>query len=571
MEHMAPSLRATISHVGFFAAFVFRRFSLARWVALIAILVLGLEYAATSLMIPLAGSGAGTQSVVIGAWSRILSQLGLSPAFRVWLWLFFLVMTARLVLGYVQSVLTTWLGKKVQRELSGKIFQRVVRDEPLAALYQRTIGYYITLAGDDTSRSGTIIASLIQCALAGATAAVAMLVLLQFSGTLFLTLTLFLLVCGFFVLVMLRNVLRRNTKTVRLSHELNTSFIEALNNVRSIRAMVAESYVVRSYAAQIAEYVRQLWLIDAMRAGVRALPALLLLLVAAVLLSPWSSFTANEASLFAATIIVLRIFTSLGQAVTSVTQLVADIRAVRDIQSLVEGEVPLSAAASERAATPIKSIDLQHVTFSYRPDQQLLQDLSYTFNSGKTYAIVGSSGSGKSTLADILLGLVQPAAGRVALNNGDIQPQDGRGRILLVEQQPRIFSTTLRENLLIGGAAPDDKLWSVLAMVDLDTTIRGLKDGLDTRFSYLGENFSGGQRQRVGIARALLREPDVLILDEATSALDASTRELVVGNIRQVMRNGIIVFITHDPEIGNMCDEVLRVESLHESSPSRHD
>jgi ABC-type bacteriocin/lantibiotic exporter with double-glycine peptidase domain len=96
-----------------------------------------------------------------------------------------------------------------------------------------------------------------------------------------------------------------------------------------------------------------------------------------------------------------------------------------------------------------------------------------------------------------------------------------------------------------------------------------MRNGLDTTLSYLGENLSGGQRQRIGIARALVRKPDVLILDEATSALDSDTRALVVHNIRQHLQDGIIVFITHDGEIADLADERLVLQRNQDASASR--
>ena len=112
----------------------------------------------------------------------------------------------------------------------------------------------------------------------------------------------------------------------------------------------------------------------------------------------------------------------------------------------------------------------------------------------------------------------------------------------------------------MGLSATDQDLYSALQVVNMESTVRELEQGLDTRLSYLGENFSGGQRQRLGIARALLRKPDVLILDEATSALDPETRVQVVAKLRERMRDGIIIFITHDEEIAALADEVLKIE-----------
>jgi ATP-binding cassette subfamily B protein len=139
---------------------------------------------------------------------------------------------------------------------------------------------------------------------------------------------------------------------------------------------------------------------------------------------------------------------------------------------------------------------------------------------------------------------------------------------MLVEQQPKMFSSTIRDNLLLGARADDEQVFAALEAVNLDGMVRSLEQGLDTRLTYLGENFSGGQRQRFGIARALVHSPDVLILDEATSALDSNTRAEVVAKLRARMRDGIIIFVTHDPEIVVLADEVLSIGGLAASPRS---
>lgn len=555
------SLGAVGRDVAIFAGYVVRRFALARWLLLVAVLALALEYAAVSVMIPLAGSGSGTQAQVMGVWTHLLQLVELQPSFRAWLWVFFLVMSARLVVGYLQAVLTSWLGKLVHRRLSGEIFRRVVADEPLVALYQRSIGHYITLAGDDTSRGGSIVANLIQAALSSATALVALLVLFQFSGMFFMSIVGFLAVAGVGVLILLRSVLRRNAKAIEQSRELNTGFVEALNNVRSIRAIMAEDYVISTYAAQIGAYVRQLWAVDAIRAGARALPAVLLLLIAAAVLSPWAHFSPSEAGLFAGTVIIIRVFTALGGFVASGTQLFADIRAIKDIRALVDAPVPPHALPAARSRMKIDGLELRGVSVGYRSERPVLTGLHHTFRAGRTYAVVGPSGAGKSTLADVMMGFLKPSAGVIAVNGEPADPASLRGRIVLVEQQSKIFSASVRDNLLLGREVADRAVWDALAQVALEDLIRDLPGGLDARLSYQGENLSGGQRQRLGLARALIASPDVLLLDEATSALDSSTRESVVDNLRLRMAGGILVFITHDIDIARMCDETLLIDS----------
>jgi ATP-binding cassette subfamily B protein len=547
-----------VHQIAGFVAFVARRFAMFYAVLALTALVLVFEYAATSLMIPLAASVARPDADPGALWRALAGGLGLEAGPRAWLWLFLLALCARMIVGYVQSVATIALGKQVHRQLSRRIFDHVVEREPMAQIYTRSIGHYITLAGDDTFKGGTIIASFMQWLVGLASSLVALWVLWRFSPPLFAAVTLFLAVSALGVAAILLRTVRLNNRATALSRELNTAFVEALNNLRSIRALGAARYVADSYARQIADYVAAHLRIDAMKLGVRALPAIVLLLAAAVLLRPAAAVDIGDAQLFATTVIVVRIFASLGQMVAAGSLLLTEIRAVHDIEHLTQHVDEPAVPVRPRVGHGIGHIELQGVEFGYAARPRVLHGLDARFERGRFYAVVGPSGAGKSTLADLLLGLMQPQAGRITV---DGEPLDASaasgGRILLVEQQPKIFSVSVRENLLFGAQADDAALWAALAGVNLDGLVRGLPSGLDTPLAYLGENLSGGQRQRIGIARALLRRPDVLILDEATSALDAATRDDVIANLQRVMRDGIVILITHDETLARLVDEVI--------------
>jgi ABC-type bacteriocin/lantibiotic exporter with double-glycine peptidase domain len=558
------SLWGTVRQTGSFVAFVARNFTSFYAIVALTLVVLILEYAAASLMIPLASGGSTGNSQAVRLWGEVLNWLGMLPVTRSWLWIFFLVMIARLVAGYVQFVATTVLGKKVHKMLSGRIFAHIVASEPLKSVYTRSVGHYVTLAGDDTSRCGQIISNMLQCAVSLATAAVALAVLYQFSPESFSALGIFLSACAFVIAFLFRLILRLNARSTILSRELNTAFIEALNSLRSIRAFRAELLVSSSYAMQISSYVKMLLRIDAVKAAVKTFPAILLLAIASVLVGSAGGIGLSEATLLAVTIIIVRTFASMGQFLASGTLLLTDIRAVRDIRALLYDSSLPSTIEPIPAHIAVSSIALKKVDFGYDARSRILNAVSVTFTSGRSYAIVGPSGSGKSTMADVLLGLVKPDAGSVEVNEGRDLLESVRMRLLLVEQQPKIFSTSLRENLLFGQQVSDERLWDALRLVDLSETVRSMRNGLDTQLSYQGENFSGGQRQRIGIARALVRDPEVLVLDEATSALDSETRELVLRNVQAHMHRGILILITHDQRAAELVSEIVDMRSLGE-------
>jgi ATP-binding cassette subfamily B protein len=510
-------------------------------------------------MIPLSTGPTDSSIVITRLWTSVAKSLGLSAAPRTWVWFFLIILIARLALGYILSVLTTSLGKSVHESLSGKIFAHILLGEPLARVYSRTVGHYIALAGDDTFRAGTIVSSLLQAVVAFCTATVGLLVLLQFSLVAFVGCVLFLLFAGIFIAMMIRQTLRINAQTVKLSRELGTTFVEALNGLRSIRTLHAERFVMLTYAGQIHLYILLLVKMEALRQGSRVFPALILLLLAIVVLSPGLSVNMSDAAIFAGTIIVMRIFTSLGQVVSAGSQVMTEMRAVKDINAMVQISKEIQIETDLIDSVTVHRIELRDIAFGYDTRGLVFQDVNFLFEAGSTYAIIGSSGSGKSTLADIMLGLSQPSYGSVRINDSDLKQSAVRKKFALVEQQPKIFSTTIRENLLLGQHAADEEILLVLQLVSLDDLVLSLPNGLDTHLSYLGENFSGGQRQRLGIARALLRRPDVLILDEATSALDSVTRAIVVANVCSHIKNGIVIFITHDLDIASLVDQVLRI------------
>ncbi len=195
-----------------------------------------------------------------------------------------------------------------------------------------------------------------------------------------------------------------------------------------------------------------------------------------------------------------------------------------------------------------QSIQLKNVTFAYE-EQPVLRDFSLEIPKGKTIALVGQSGSGKSTIANLITRFYDVNEGQVLIDGVDVsemQTASLRTLIGVVSQDSILFNDTIKNNLLIGKPdATDEELVAAAKIANAYEFIQDLPEGFNTTIGDAGSKLSGGQKQRLSIARAVLKNPPIMILDEATSALDTESERLVQSALENMMKNRTSVVIAH--------------------------
>ena len=505
--------------------------------------------------------------------AKTIIYLGFPVSTKTLLWAFILLFSVRIFTQLIGQSLSMYMGKRVMAQLGSLAFKQIVYKLSLREISERSIGFFISLAGDESFRASTLITSLIQFTSTFALALFYYLAIFMYSPKTGFLVMLFLgccLVALFWILKASHNLGIRQTLESRKSHSI---FLETLNNIKPVRAFSAEKYVSGIYRSILFGYTKILFLIDEVALLTKLIPVLLLLVSFSVWLILANHAIESIGLAFIMTIIVylMRFFPTVGQGVNLLIRIVSDAKSGKDVTEILN--TPSSSHDNfSKILGNIETIALNDICFSYEnTSKKILANVNWRFKQGNSYALVGRSGIGKSTLIDILLKFYLPTDGNLSINNisiSEVADADIRKRIILVSQDAAIFDDTVINNVCMGIEATYAEVQIACKLACINDVIENMPDRYEARLQYQGKNLSGGQRQRIGIARALLRIPDVLIFDESTSALDKKTQEAVVENILREYGNKIVIFVTHDPQIMSRVNEVVDLEKVNLASVS---
>ena len=233
------------------------------------------------------------------------------------------------------------------------------------------------------------------------------------------------------------------------------------------------------------------------------------------------------------------------------------------LQGVLRHESEPGYEAGDKLGSVEGAITFEHVGFAYADRGNALRDANFSIRPGETVALTGANGAGKTTLIHLLLRLYQPLNGRILLDGNDIacfRVQDLRSKIGLVSQRTFLFNGTVRENIAFGlDGASATAVESAARLSQAWDFIQALPCGLDTRIGDHGVRLSGGQRQRIALARALVKDPPILILDEATSMYDLAGEDAFIEACATALEGRTVILITHRPASLAMASRIFHL------------
>lgn len=512
-----------------------------------------LEGLGIGLMIPLLqGSGAptGANGPVLGWLDRLTGLLPTDSRTGSITALILAAILLKIVLAYAFTGLAAWIKSRVQHDVRTRAYRQIL------ALSQEYL---------DAQQGGVLLHTLTSAPLEAALGVYALLwlvlnlcsllvfslLLMAVAWKLTLTVVATLLVLSKFVRRVVGGVKSLGKKNLGLQTDLSQQVKETLAGIRTVRAFGQESHEAGRYAAaSLASHrmeLRQERLVSLAHPLSEGLAAMALM--GMVFLALRTGF-----SLPVLATVVFMLFRLLPQIQSMNTQFAvilakhASVVAVLDLMDR-RGK-PYPKAGSERFGGLAQGIRFEQVSFAYRGKADpALENVDLEIPKGRTIAFVGPSGAGKSTLIHLLCRFYEPTGGRILVDGRDLAGFDlasWRERIALVSQDVHIFSGTVRDNIAYGRLdAGEGDIVAAGRRAHAHDFIMALPQGYDTLVGDRGLLLSGGQRQRLSIARAILREPDILILDEATNALDPISEAHIQAAIEELGRNRTVLVVAH--------------------------
>ncbi len=497
-------------------------------------------------------------------------------------WFLLVVLLAKALVGYVSGYLMKYVAERVMTDVRDALYGHL-HTLSLGFFLRRNTGEIVSRVTADVDALGAAVTDLFRNALREPftiVGLVALLFVIQWQLALAS-----LLIFPMTVIPIIKfgqKIRRRGTRVLERRAELSTVLQEGITGIRIVQAFGMEEYERRRFRAKNRELFQAIMRI--VRVDALSSPVMEMLeavgIVVAVWLGGWLVFRGEltPGGLMGFLGALASLYVPIKRLSGVNNNIQRGMAGVQRVFEVLDQRAEVADRPGARTLSPVKeTVTFEYVSFAYEPGRFILRDIHFQGKVGEIVAIVGASGGGKSTLVNLLPRFFDPTEGRILLDGVDLREvtlHSLRAQIGMVTQDTILFDDTIANNIAYGlsaggGAARASgpsaecdmaRIREAARLANAEEFIHGLSDGYATRIGEKGVRLSGGQKQRIAIARALLKDPPILILDEATSALDAEAERLVQEALERLMRNRTTFVIAHRLSTVIQADRIVVLE-----------
>ena len=483
-------------------------------------------------------------------------------------------------LNYIATYMNTWVGTKIDQDLKRDLFRKLLFLEP-AYFDQHNSGFVLQRFGNDASAACSGLLENLKVFISRLFSSLSLIAVLIYNSW---QLAIIAIVILLGALMPLASVRRRIKGLVQKGVNENSKIFTNYNEV------YAGNKTIAAYNLQESEYQRfdtiltrifKLAIKMVQKVGWMTPMMHIIVSIGIGAVIGYGSYlivngeitSGNFVSFITALVLLYTPIKTLGKNYQAVQ---VAFMAIERVTEILEVKPTIVNKPDARELTEIKkSIRFEGVDFAYNPDVPVLKNINFEARPGETVAFVGNSGGGKSTLVNLLPRFYDVTAGKITIDGMDIRDytlESLRNNIAVVFQDNFVFSGTIRENIMIGNPkASEADFEKAIKMAYLDEVIASLENGADTDIGERGTLLSGGQRQRLAIARAFLKNANIVVLDEATSALDNKAEAMVQKAIDNLMKNRTVFVIAHRLSTIQNADKIMVINDGEIVESGRHE
>jgi subfamily B ATP-binding cassette protein MsbA len=456
----------------------------------------------------------------------------------------------RNLLFFSNQVLFSWLNAHIGHRLRCGIFEQLL-SVSYRFIERSEAGKLLSTLTYKSWRTTDALSILVRAIIITCTLVVYTALLLLISWKLTLLVIGAIWVISGIVRVLTRSTERQGTQVTQSNTKLADRMIEGMEGMHVIREFGREQYEQERFERASHEVSRALFKLGTINGAVSPIYEVLAAALLVSILFTTLTGPAHLPIVLVFIFILYRLQPMVKELDTSRVSLLSLASAVKETMALLDRSDKTYLVSGVQPFCKLnKGIHFDQVMFRYDPsDKPALEDISVLIPAGKTTALVGPSGAGKSTLIKLILRFYDPTKGDIYVddcNSRDLSLIAWRSRIATVSQDIYVFDTTVRENITYGSPeATEAKIIAAAKFAGAHNFICRLPQGYSTRIGRRGIRLSGGERQRLALARAIIRNPDILILDEATNALDSVSEHLIQQALETLSQDRTVIVIAH--------------------------